>query len=264
MDDYIASNRILWNNWTGIHARSKFYDLESFKAGRNSLLPLERTELGDVAGKTLLHLQCHFGMDTLSWARLGATVTGVDFSDEAINLARSLSEELAIPATFVCSNIYGLDEVLDGQWDIVFTSYGVLFWLPDLRRWAQLVARFLKPGGTFYIVEGHPFAMTLEEQHGQRLVTYPYFQGSEPLRFETKGSYADPTADYQYVEHGWHHPIGEIVTNLVQAGLRVEFLHEFPYCAWQVTESMKLAEDGWWRVPGDETQPFLFSLKATK
>ena len=157
MDYYMRSNLEHWNKLTPIHERSKFYDVESFKSGKSTLKSIELEELGDVSGRSLLHLQCHFGLDTMSWARLGARVTGVDFSDRAISLAQELSKELGIEADFVCSDVYDLRSILDKQFDIVFTSYGILCWLPDLRRWAEVIAHFLRPGGTFYMVEGHPF-----------------------------------------------------------------------------------------------------------
>jgi SAM-dependent methyltransferase len=146
MDPYLKSNRDLWDAWTELHERSELYDVEGFKQGKFRLNPFEKQEVGDVRGKTLLHLQCHFGLDTLSWVNLGAIVTGADFSEKAIALARRLSEETGIPATFVCSNIYDLPEALEGQYDIVFTSHGVLGWLPDIDAWAKVVAHFLKPG----------------------------------------------------------------------------------------------------------------------
>src|SRR5690349_4103733 len=158
-----ASNERLWDAWTKVHAEGEFYDVAGFREGGVRIRPYEIEALGDVTGKSLLHLQCHFGLDTLSWARLGATVTGVDFSEDAIAYARTLAAELDIPATFVCSDIYHLPEALDGQFDIVFTSYGVLSYLGDLGAWGQVIAHFLKPGGTFYIVEFHPFAESFEE-----------------------------------------------------------------------------------------------------
>ena len=178
MDDYLKANRENWNERTPIHARSEFYDVEGFKAGRSTLTSIELEEVGEVAGRSLLHLQCHFGLDTMSWARLGAKVTGVDFSDQAIALARSLSKETGIEADFVLSDIYELPDVLDEQYDIVFTSFGVLNWLPDLKKWAQVIARFLKPGGTFYIVEFHPFADVFDEESDavELRLHYPYFQ----------------------------------------------------------------------------------------
>jgi len=183
MDDYTRTNLDHWNELVSLHAQSKFYDLQSFKAGNSTLKPIEVEELGDVAGKSLLHLQCHFGLDTLSWARRGAQVTGADFSDQAIALAQSLSQELEIKANFVCSNLYDLPNVLSGEFDIVYTSYGVLCWLSDLGRWGKIIAHFLKPDGVFYIVEFHPFTHVFDNEDNATdlRVVYPYFS-REPFR----------------------------------------------------------------------------------
>jgi SAM-dependent methyltransferase len=151
MQTYYDTNRQNWNERAAIHARSRFYDLDGFRAGRNALLPIERAEVGDVAGKSLLHLQSHLGDDTLSWARLGARVTGVDFSEEAIATACGLRDELGLDARFLHANIYDLPDLLNEQFDIVFTSYGVLCWLHDIPRWAQVAAGFVKPGGFLYL-----------------------------------------------------------------------------------------------------------------
>jgi len=152
----MSQNRRGWALRTQIHLNSASYDLASFRKGRITLRPLVQEELGDVRGRSLLHLQCHFGMDTLSWARLGALVTGADYSEEAIAVARSLAEDLDIEARFVCANLYDLPDVLDGSFDIVVTTYGVLSLLPNLNAWARVLGHFLKPGGTFCIVEIHP------------------------------------------------------------------------------------------------------------
>jgi SAM-dependent methyltransferase len=270
VDDYIKANLELWNNWALIHEKAEAYDLEGFRAGKLSLNTIELEEIGDVAGKSLLHLQCHFGKDTLSWARLGASVTGADFSDKAIALARSLSEELGIPADFVCSNVYDLPDVLPGQFDIVFTSYGVLYWLPDIDRWAQVVGHFLKPGGTFYIVEFHPFAWVFEDaEEGEGLkVSYPYFTPPEPLEFETHGTYADPDADYHSVEYGWNHSLGEIVSALISAGLTIEFLHEFPFSIeGSMFKALERGEDDRWRLKDPRERagiPLMFSIRAAR
>jgi len=156
MDKYLQANRRRWDQLAIEHQSSEFYDLAGFKTGKDRLRSIELNELGDVSGKSLLHLQCHFGMDTLAWARRGAIVTGIDFSQKAITTAQSLSEELNIPADFYCSDIYELLNVLSGLFDIVFTSYGVLHGLPDLQKWGQIISYYLKPGGIFYIVEDHP------------------------------------------------------------------------------------------------------------
>ncbi len=227
MDEYRKSNLELWNNWAQLHVVSETYDVASFKAGKNNLKSIELEELGDVRGKTLLHLQCHFGKDTMSWARLGATVTGVDFSDKAIEIARQLSAELNIPATFILSDIYALPAALSGQFDIVFTSYGAICWLDDLDEWARIAASYLKPGGIFYIAEFHPFLMVFEDTEDKQhlKIAYPY-SAAEPLRFETHGSYAAPDAGYTGVEYGWNHTMADIINALIRSGLQIEFLHE--------------------------------------
>src|SRR5436853_4157193 len=148
-EPFRRANRDRWNELAPLHARSAFYDVAGFKAGKTSLRPLELAEVGDVAGKALLHLQCHFGMDTLSWARLGAQVTGIDFSDKAIAIAQNLSQELNLDTTFICTELYNLPDVLDaaGAFDIIYTSYGAVGWLPDLQPWGSIIAHYLKPGG---------------------------------------------------------------------------------------------------------------------
>jgi len=266
MDDYLLSNQALWDEWAEINAGSEMYDLEGFKRGRNTLKALEREEVGDVAGKRLLHLQCHFGMDTLSWAKLGAEVTGMDFSPRAVRLAQSLSRELGIPARFICSDLYALPEALDEQFDVVFTSYGVLTWLPDRPRWAQIAARYVKPGGIFYIAEFHPFAMVLNDGPvTQPELHYPYFDEGM-LRFDVQGSYADTTAEtVSKVSYEWNYPLGEVVSALIDAGLRVEFLHEWPFTCYQMFPFLVKGEDGLYRLPvGTPSLPLQFSLRAVK
>lgn len=267
MDDYISSNRQLWNDWTGLHVESTFYDVAGFKAGRSSLNPLEVAEVGEVRGKTLLHLQCHFGQDTLSWARLGATVTGADLSDEAIAFARQLAAELDLPATFVRSNLYDLPQVLDGQFDIVFVNVGALSWLPDLAAWGRIVAHYLKPGGFFYIREIHPLSQLFEPTpDGTGLeLRYSYFKTDEPMRFDVQGSYAT-AADYQGVEYNWNHSLGEIVGALLDAGLHLQFLHEFAYNDFgNQFPGMVQGDDGWWRATGPAAHlPLMFSIRASK
>ena len=151
--EYFAANKQLWNQRTAVHKDSSFYNLAGFKSGENVLTPIELSELGDVKEKTMLHLQCHFGMDSLNWARLGADVTGVDLSDIAIKEAKQLNDELGMNAKFVCCNVYDTSEYVKEQFDIVFTSYGTIGWLPDLQPWAKMIAERLKPGGVFYMAD---------------------------------------------------------------------------------------------------------------
>ena len=198
-----------------VHATGSFYDLEGFRAGGVRIRPYEIELVGDVRGKALLHLQCHFGIDTLSWARLGARVTGADLSPAAIELARQLAIDLAFPESrFVLANVYDLPAELEGTFDVVYTSRGVLGWLPDIRAWAQVVAHFVAPGGIFFITEIHPILQAFENEGvapGELRLAYPYWEHQEPLAFPVKGSYADPDADVgDQTGYGWDHGLGEI------------------------------------------------------
>jgi len=266
MDEFLKANQKLWNEWTSEHERSPFYDLEGFRAGKERLKYIELEEVGNVSGRKLLHLQCHFGLDTLAWARHGADVTGVDLSNESIALAQSLSKGLNIPAKFVCSDILTLPDNLQDQFDIVFTSYGILHWLRDLRRWAQVIAHFLKPGGFFYIVEDHPFmrVFTADPEQGIK-VDNPYFFSEEPYRAESEGSYATDFEGEKRTYYMWDHSLGEVLNSLIGAGLRIEFLHEFPFALRAKFPSMVKGQDSYWRFTREHNMvPLLFSLKASK
>jgi len=267
MPEYGEANRRHWDELVPIHVRSQFYDVASFKAGKTSLKRLELEELGDVRGQSLLHLQCHFGLDTLSWAREGAIVTGVDFSEPAIETARVLAAECGIDAQFVQSDVYLLPEKLVGTFDIVFASYGALCWLPELKRWAKIVAHFLRPGGTFYIVEFHAMSgvFITDSDVTDLVVREPYFPIDEPLAFEDDGSYADRDAKIENrLTYSWPHPVSEIVTSLIEAGLRIEVLHEFPFTTKQWFPFMEQDSDGRWHLTKhDGSVPLLYSIKAT-
>jgi SAM-dependent methyltransferase len=268
MDKYVKANQQLWDQRATVHVKSEFYDVDGFRAGKSSLNPIELDEIaGEVAGKDLLHLQCHFGMDTLSLARLGANATGVDFSEEAIKAARQLNDDLGMDCEFIQSDVMTLKETLSGQFDIVFTSYGVLCWLPDLKRWAETIAHFLKPGGTFYIVEMHPFGYVFNDEIEEPLLQahYPYFYDSEPMSFEPEVSYADPDAQISYPSYEWQHSLGFIVSSLIKAGLRIEYLHEFDYTVYRQFPFLVQHENQIYTLPeGVPPVPLLFSLRATK
>jgi SAM-dependent methyltransferase len=267
-----AANRSLWDTWTAIHVGGEFYDLDGFRAGGVRLRPYEIEMVGDVAGRSLLHLQCHFGIDTLSWARLGARVTGADLSPAAVEAARTLATELGFPeARFVESNLYDLPAVLDGEFDVVYTSRGVLAWLPDIRAWAQVVARFVAPGGRFFITEAHPVFSVFENDGvapGELRLRYPYWEHHDPLVFPVTGSYADPDAEVgDETEHSWDHGLGEIVTALIDAGLRIEALVEHPFLAWKADFLVEEPPgSGEWRIPpdGPGELPLMFSLLASR
>jgi SAM-dependent methyltransferase len=260
--DLTETNRRQWDERTPIHVASGYYNLDAFMAGHSTLHRIELEELGDVSGKRLLHLMCHFGLDTLSWARLGAHVTGADFSAEAIKIARQLADDAHLDARFVCSDVYDLTESLDARFDIVFTSYGVLVWLPDLPRWAETIAHFLDDGGVFYMVEEHPVGGMFEEEEGRLVAAEPYFDIG-PVEVPPS-TYADRSAALSSPSYQWQHSLSDVINALTGAGLRIEFLNEFPFCGWQRLPSLEQHEDGFWYPQDTDTLPLLFSLQARK
>jgi len=272
--DLVGANRDLWNGWTELHVESDFYDVEGFKAGRDTLDEVESRgvldRVGDIRGKTLLHLQCHFGLDTMSWARRGARATGVDFSEKAVAHARRLARELDIPARFFCADVTDTPAVLgqlDGErFDVVFTSHGVITWLPDLRPWARTIAAALKPGGTFCVVDSHPFCWMFDEEVAEPTLAFRYeYFTREALRFDEKGSYAVPDADFRGVSYSWQHTFEDIVGSLAAAGLTVVSLREYPYLAWKWFPWMVKDDAGRYRLPPDMPQiPVMFALTAAK
>ena len=223
-------------------------------AGNCSLTGIELEELGEVENKSLLHLQCHFGMDSISWARRGATVTGIDLSDEAIHYARQLSARTNTPVEFVCTDVYSVPQHLSAQFDIVFTSYGSIGWLPDLGLWAQVVAAMLKPGGVFYMADFHPhYLATLGEK---------YFSHTAPDIYEAKTyTDADPGTTFQGAE--WSHPISEILNGLLGAGLTLEFFNEHAYSPYNCFDDMDEREPGKYYPKTENEVPMLYSLKAS-
>lgn len=269
MKDYAKINKKWWNNVTPIHARSELYSLEKFKKGKTSLEKTEIAELPNVKGKTMLHLMCHFGMDTLSWGRRGAIVTGVDISDTSIKLAKKLSREMKVPAKFICSDIYDLPSVLDQKFDIIYTSYGVLCWVSNIKKWAKLISHYLKPGGIFYIVELHPFAGILSSDFK---LEYKYFDHG-PFVDDSSGTYTDWNANVKGVTYEWNYTLGDVINSLIEQGLKVEFMHEFPYSMYDQfpgfmeknKQSFSSNKKGEWVLKNKKNQiPLLFSLKATK
>ena len=265
--EQVAANRELWNAWTELHVTSEFYDVQGFKNGRDTLDSVETEGVGDVRGKRLLHLQCHFGLDTMSWARRGAGAVGVDFSENAIAHARALAAELGLDAQFVRSDVDSALEHLDGEkFDVVFTSYGALSWLPDLRPWAGTIAGALKPGGTFFVADHHPTLWIFDDYATEpgAAYRYSYFDRSA-IRDEETGSYAAPDADYVGVCYSWQHTFEDIVGSLLEAGLEITCLREYPYLAFKWFPFMTRSEDGYWRMPeGAPDIPLMFSLAATK
>ena len=275
LDPYREANRARWDESVAVHAASEFYGVDRFLDGESTLLPLDLEEVGDVAGKSLLHLQCHFGLDTLSWARLGAEVVGVDFAPSAIETARAIAERAGLRAEFVESELYASPEVLTdrlGTFDIVYVNLGALCWLPDVAGWARVCSVFLREGGTLYVRDVHPVTQTLDDEApmGELRLRYPYFETAEPLRWSGDGDYTDPTATFEHqVSYEWNHGIGEIVTAVIGAGCDIDFLHEQDWTVYRALPWLVEAERGVWRLPDvegkqDQRLPLMFSLRATK
>ncbi len=262
MKNYSQINRKWWDNVTPIHLNSKLYDLDGFKKGKSSLTCIEKEELGNVRGKSLLHLMCHFGMDTLSLSRKGAITTGVDLSNKSIMAAKKLSKELHIPAKFICSDIYNLPDVLDKQFDIIFTSYGVLCWLKDIKKWAKIINHFLKPGGIFYIAELHPFTNILTYDFK---LAFKYFERGPDID-DSDGTYTDWSAKIKGCTYVWSYTIGDVVNSLINEGLKIKFIHEFPYTMYdQFPGLMKKNSKGQYVLKDKHIEiPLLFSLMASK
>lgn len=263
---YFAANRELWNRRVAVHRDSSLYGVEAWKRGDDSLNWIELDLLGDVRGKDLLHLQCHFGQDTLSLARRGARVTGVDFSNDAIELARALATELALPAEFVEANVYDLassDSPLRGRaFDLVFSSYGVIGWLPDLEPWARIIASSLRPGGRFVFVEFHPIVWMFDDAFTR--FQYSYFR-RDVIETESQGSYAAPDAPIGGKEYGWNHSLAEVISALLDAGLTLERFQEHDDSPYSCFPGMVERAPGRFRIEKlDGIAPLVYSLVATR
>ena len=258
----ISANKQLWDKRVAIHVKSDFYDLDSFKSGKTSLNKIELDGLGNVNGKSLLHLQCHFGMDSLSWAREGAKVTGVDFSAEAITTAAALAKETDLDAKFICSDVYDLPKNLNEKFDIVFTSYGVIGWLPDLDKWAAVINNFLKPGGMFFIAEFHPVLWMMDDD--LLSLKYSYFN-DEVIETISTGTYGDRYADISGKEYGWNHSFAEILGSLLKYDLQITEFKEFPFSPYNCFNNTVKGTDNMYRIQNLENKlPMLFTIKAKK
>jgi len=262
--EWFDANRAMWDERVPIHVGSDFYGVDAFRAGRSTLQPFEIDEVGPVRGLELVHLQCHFGLDTLSWARLGARVTGLDFSAPAIDAARSLANECGLDARFVQANLYDALDVLDHRFDVVYVNLGALNWLPDVWRWSEIVAELLRPGGRLYLRESHPFGEVFADE--ELTVGYDYFADDEPLTWEDAGTYADPDADTTHNRSfEWQHPISEVVSAVLNQGLHLDLLHEQPFTVFQRWPFLERRDDATYWMPDDRPElPLMYTLKATK
>lgn len=264
-EERVAANRRRWDRLADLHLESTFYDVAGFKAGKASLDGVELEGVGNVDGLTLLHLQCHFGLATLDWARRGAKVVGVDFSARAIRHARELAGELKLDARFVEADVcHALAHLGGERFDVVFTSYGTISWLPDLRGWARTIAGSLKPGGRLFLADFHPVLWMFDETSSVEdlRLAYSYF-ARDALREEERGSYAVPDADFTAVSYSWQHNLEDIVSTLLAEGLHLTSLREYPHLAWKWFNFMTQGTDGFWRMPaGAPDLPLMFSITA--
>ena len=260
--DYFQKNKQSWNQRTEYHINSNFYNLDGFLEGASSLNDIEVGLLGDIHDKTLLHLQCHFGQDSLSLTRMGAKVTGIDLSNQAINAAKKFNKDLNLDARFICCNIYDLPHHLDEQFDIVFTTYGTIGWLPDLDKWAEIVASYLKPGGQFVFVEFHPVIWMFDDP--LKKMTYSYFN-SGPIIESTTGTYADRDAPIELESVGWNHSLGEVLGSLLSKDLEIKHFQEYDYSPYDCFENTEQIAEGKFQIKHLKgIIPMLYSVKAQK
>lgn len=262
MKDYLEINRNSWNAKVEPHLKSDFYFVEEFLHGRTSLNSIELELLGDVKGKEILHLQCHFGQDSISLSRMGAKLTGIDLSDKAIETAKNLAQKCGTDTEFIVSDVYDLPNVLDQKFDIVYSSYGTIGWLPDLEKWAKVISRFLKPGGKFVFVEFHPVVWMFDDDF--TFVKYNYFN-EKPIVETQEGTYADQSANIVQDYVMWNHPLSDVLNNLIKENLKIEYFEEYdwsPYACFRHNEEF---EKGKYRIPqfGNKV-PHVFSVVAGK
>ena len=269
LDHYREANRANWDARVPIHYGSDEYGIArliSDPAHLSGVVTYDKEKLGDVTGKRLLHLQCHIGTDTISWARLGATVTGTDLSDKSIEAASRLSADSGTPARFIVSELYDTPEVLDEKFDIVYTGVGAICWIPEIRGWADVVSSFLEPGGTFYMREGHPMMWAMDWLETEELrVAVAYFETADPEGEEEHETYAGVGVVESPLNYGWNHGMGETIDALIRAGLRIDRVEEYDECEWQGLPMMIQEDDGLWRLPDRrERLPLMWSVLATK
>ncbi len=261
-NNYIEKNQLSWNARTPVHVNSEFYDVKGFLEGKSSLNEIELGLLGNIRGKSILHLQCHFGQDSISLARLGADVVGVDFSDKAIDMARQLASDSNVSAEFICSNIFDLNQHLDRDFDLVFTSYGTIAWFPDLQPWAALISKYLRPGGKFVFVEFHPVVWMFDNDF--KNISYRYFKG-EPIEELESGTYAEPSAAITTQSITWNHGLAEVIGALLQNNFTINSFEEYDYSPYNCMMHMEEVTAGKFRIKTmDDKLPLVYSIGATK
>lgn len=261
-NNYKEINKNTWNNKVDVHVNSEFYNNQTFINGQNTVPPTDLEALGDVNGKKILHLQCHFGQDSLSLARLGAQVTGIDFSDKAIEVAKNLNSQLGLNATFICCDVYETLEHINEQYDIVYTSYGTIGWLPDLDRWASVISTTLKPGGKLVFFEFHPVVWMFDNDFTH--IEYNYFK-DEPIKEDESGTYADRYVEIEYSTITWNHSLSEVMQALINQNLQIEYFQEFDYSHYACFNNTVEFEPNKFRIQTFENKiPMMYGLVARK
>jgi ubiquinone/menaquinone biosynthesis C-methylase UbiE len=261
-NNYIEINKQSWNNRIETHLNSEFYNLKGFLKGETSLNPIELEIFEDVKGKSILHLQCHFGQDSISLCRLGAEVTGVDLSDKAIESAIKIAQQTNSNTQFICCDLYDLENHLDKEFDIVFTSYGTITWLPDLDKWGKLITRFLKPDGKFIFVEFHPVVWMFDDNFDK--IGYSYFN-VEPIVETETGTYADKDAEISQSYVSWNHSMSEVVSSLINNSMDIIHFQEYDYTPYHIFSNMTEFEPNKFRIKHlDKKIPMVYSIVARK
>ncbi len=270
MSDHVEANRANWDERAGIHAEdvTGAYAIERFLAGEDVLFPIEAAEIGDIAGRDALHLQCHIGIDTLCLARRGARATGLDFSAAALGHAEDFARRAGLPVRFVHGTVYDAPALVgEAAFDLVYTTWGTITWLPDIRRWADVISRVLRPGGRLYFADLHPMIATLEEIDGRLTPIFTWrTPASVPISFQTAQTYTgDPRALDNAQTYEWNHPISDIVMALIDAGLVLTRMSEHEALPWQMFPMMVAGDDRLWRLPpGVPRLPLSLTLDAIK
>ena len=261
-ENYLDINRDSWNKRVETHLHSAFYDLQGFKAGRNSLTAIELEFLGDVHEKKILHLQCHFGQETMSLSRMGAISTGVDLSDKAIDAALALASELGLSSKFICADLYSLPQHLEERFDCVYTSFGTIGWLPDIEKWVQIIKHFLKPGGSFVFVDFHPVIWMFDDNLEK--IIYSYFQREAIVEEET-GTYADPQAPFGTTTVTWNHSLSQVLNALLTAGFQLEKFKEYESSPFNCLRNMEEISPGQFQIRHlKDKLPMVYALRARR
>lgn len=262
MENYLETNKSSWNERAKLHYESSFYDNKSFIEGRNSLPELDIELLGDINNKTAIHLQCHFGQDTISLSRMGAKATGIDLSDEAITLARQLASDCQTDTKFICSDVYSLPEIIHEKFDICYSSYGTIGWLPDIKKWAEVVAHVTKSGGRFVFAEFHPVIWMYDDllEH----IQFSYFKDAA-IEEVIEGTYASKDAKQTFKTISWNHGLSEVMQALIDQGFQIETFREYDYSPYNVFHKMKEIEPGKFIVEKfGRKMPLVYGLVARK